>query len=85
MFAALADVVCAAALANEIDFAEGYPVTTELGLRFFAQPKEGPVRAEAELVHKGRRLVGAECVIRDALGRQLARGNASFIMVPPSA
>lgn len=85
MYAALADVACAAALAGEIDLAEGYPVTTDLGIRFFAQPKQGPVIAEAQLVHRGRRLVGAECVIRDGLGRQLARASATFVMVPPSA
>jgi uncharacterized protein (TIGR00369 family) len=82
MYAALADVACAAALATEIDLAEGYPVTTDLSIRFFAQPKEGPVTAEAQLVHRGRRLAGAECVVRDGLGRQLARASATFVMLP---
>jgi len=86
LYAALADVACAAALAAEVDLSEGYPVTTDLGIRFFAQPREGPVRAEAQLVHRGRRLVGAECVVLDGLDRQLARVSCSFLLVStPSA
>jgi uncharacterized protein (TIGR00369 family) len=81
MYAALADVACAAALANELDLAESYPVTTDLSVRFFAQPQDGPVRAEAVLVHRGRRLAGAECVLRDGSGRQLARVSATFMLV----
>ncbi len=82
IYATLADIACAAALARELDHGAGIPVTTDLSIRLFSQPKEGPVRAVAELVHRGSRLVGAECVVLDAQDRQLARATATFMVVP---
>lgn len=82
LFATLADIACAAALTASIDPAVGVPVTTELSVRLYAQPRVGPVRAVATVVHQGKRLTGAECVLYDGEDRQLARGHCTFMMVP---
>lgn len=82
VLAALGDVACAAAIGQTFDPAVEIPVSTELHVRFYGQPKESPLIAEAELVHRGSRIIGAECVIRDAAGRQVARVSGTYMIVP---
>jgi uncharacterized protein (TIGR00369 family) len=80
--ASLADVACATALTSELGAGKGMPVTTDLHVRFYRQPKEGPVTARAEIVHRGSKMIGTECSITDGLGRLLARASVTFLLVP---
>lgn len=79
--ATLVDVACAAALGRNWDQDTEIPVSTELHVRYFAQPKESPLVAEAEVVHRGSKTIGVDCVVRDGSGRQVARGNGTFMIV----
>jgi uncharacterized protein (TIGR00369 family) len=80
--ASLADVACATALAAELVSGMGIPVTTDLHVRYYGQPKEGPVTAVGEVVHRGSRMIGTECSITDGTGRLLARASVTFMLVP---
>ena len=51
-------------------------------VRYFRQPRSGPLRAEGRLVHGGRRLRSSECVVLDAEDRVLLRDTATYTMVP---
>ena len=78
--ASLADVASGAALNGSYDPTTAVPMSTDLNVRFLRQPKEGPIRAEARVVHAGRTLLETECVVTDGLGRQLARTTASYVL-----
>jgi len=82
IFATLADVACATVVAQASDAAQVTPVTTDLNVRYYSQPRSGPVRAEAVIVHQGRQVISAEAVITDGGGYQLARVTATFMLVP---
>jgi len=79
--ALLADVTSALTMEGTYDRTESIPVSIDLNVRFYGQPKEWPVTAEASIVHKGKRTIGTECVVSDATGRQLARTNATYMLV----
>ena len=81
ILATLADVACAAAI-GPFDYSTEIPVSTELHVRYFGQPQTSPLVAEAQIVHRGKRLIAAECVIRDADGRQVARASGTYVIVP---
>jgi uncharacterized protein (TIGR00369 family) len=78
----LADIACGVALGDDWDFTKEFPVSVDLNVRFFAQPKSGPLTAEATAVHRGRKITGAECVITDGDGRQVARAAGTYMIVP---
>ena len=82
MLATLADIASATALDGSYVAGEQIPVTTDLHVRFYRQPKSGPLTATATLVHGGRTILTAECVVVDAEDRVLARTSASFMVVP---
>lgn len=50
-------------------------------VRYYRQPQGGPLIAEAKMVHKGRRLLSAECLVVDAEDRVLFRSTATFMLV----
>ncbi|MGB8649829.1 MAG: PaaI family thioesterase [Mycobacteriales bacterium] len=80
--ASLVDVACGAAVSEEdLDPLTTLPVSTDLSLRFFRQPGTSPLVAEATVVHRGSRLVVAECVVTDGAGKQVARGGGSYLLV----
>jgi uncharacterized protein (TIGR00369 family) len=81
MLATLADVTCALTTWGNYDTDGEVPVTTDLHVRFFRQPRSGPLTAEAQLVHAGRRTLASECAIVDGEGRELARATATFMVV----
>jgi uncharacterized protein (TIGR00369 family) len=90
MLATLADVACASCLAGCYDVASEFTVTTDMHVRYYRQPRGGPLRAEAEMVHNGRTLLSAECVVLDAENRVLIRSTATYtristqgLVVPP--
>ena len=82
LLAAFADATAALAATRSLDNESEIQVTTDLHVRYFRQPRSGPLTATASMVHRGRRILSAECVIRDAEGRDLARATATYMVVP---
>jgi uncharacterized protein (TIGR00369 family) len=82
MLATFADVASATALWNSFDRETSIPVTTDMHVRYYRQPKGGPLTATVQVVHEGRRLLSTECVIRDAQDRVLARTSGTFAIQP---
>ena len=82
MLAVLADVTCAMALWGTFDADTEIPVTTDMQVRYFRQPRSGPLRAEADLVHAGRRILSVVCSIVDDDERQLVQATASYMIMP---
>jgi uncharacterized protein (TIGR00369 family) len=81
MLATLADVTAALALTRSLHNDDRIQVTTDMHIRYFRQPKSGPLTARATVVHRGRQILSAECVICDAEGRDLARATATYMLV----
>ena len=81
MLATFADVASAASLWASFDRDTEIPVTTDLHIRYYRQPQSGPLRADATVVHRGRRLLGTECVVTDAEDRVLVRTTATYMIV----
>jgi uncharacterized protein (TIGR00369 family) len=82
MLATLADAASAWTLWGAFEPGEEIPVTTDLHIRYYRQPRTGPLTAEANLVHRGRRLLSCECAVTDAENRVLARSTATYMLVP---
>jgi uncharacterized protein (TIGR00369 family) len=82
MLATLADAASASCLDGACDFNAHFPVTTDIHVRYYRQPKGGPLRAEAKLVHGGRTLLSTECSVTDAHDQVLIRTTATFMLVP---
>jgi uncharacterized protein (TIGR00369 family) len=82
LLAAFADATAALAVSRSLDSETEIQVTTDMHVRYFRQPRSGPLTATATLVHRGRRILSAECVIRDAEDRDLARATATYMVVP---
>ena len=80
--ATLADAASASCLDGACDFDTHFPVTTDIHVRYYRQPKRGPLVAEAKLVHGGRRLLSTDCTVVDADDRVLIRTTATFMLVP---
>ena len=55
ILATFADVACAVTLTYDRE--SEVPVTTDLHVRYYRQPRSGPLTAEACMVHRGRRAV----------------------------
>ena len=85
LLATLADVTSAFSLTGAFDTESEIPVTTDLHIRYYRQPRSGPVLAEAKVVHKGKRLLSVECSVVDAEERALARATATYMLVPRPA
>jgi uncharacterized protein (TIGR00369 family) len=79
--ATLVDVTCAMALAPKLHTSTEMQVTTEMNVRYYRQPRASPLTAEARVVHRGRRLAGVECVIKDADDHVIVRGHATYMIV----
>jgi len=82
ILATFADATSAFALWNSFDVATEVPVTTDMHVRYYRQPRSGPLRGETAVVHRGRRLLSTECVVTDAEDRVLARATATYMIVP---
>jgi uncharacterized protein (TIGR00369 family) len=82
MLATMADVTCAMSLEGSYDADAERPVTTDMHIRYYRQPRSGPLLAKAEMVHRGRRLLSSECTIEDAEERVLARTTGTYMIVP---
>lgn len=82
LLATFADIAAAMAVTHSLDNETQIQITTDLHIRYFRQPKSGPLTARAELVHSGRKILSAECVISDAEKRVLARATATYMVAP---
>jgi uncharacterized protein (TIGR00369 family) len=82
MLATFADTAMAVALWDSYDPEVAVSVTTAMHLRYYRQPRSGPLSVEATVVHKGRRVLGTEYVVSDAEERVLARSTATYMVVP---
>ena len=80
MLATLADFASAISIRGSLESTE-IPATTDLHLRYYRQPRGGPLTAVVDVVHHGRRLIGTECVITDSKQRVLARSAATYMVV----
>jgi uncharacterized protein (TIGR00369 family) len=85
ILATFADTACATALVSAYDPALEIPVTTDLHIRYYRQPKTGPLTATATVVHRGRQLLSAECCVVDADDRVLVRATATYMIVRTTA
>ena len=81
ILATLADVTAALTLSGNFDITIERPVTTDMHIRYYRQPKAGPIIATGRLVYRGRRILSAESSIVDGTGRELARATATFMIV----
>ncbi len=81
MIGLLPDVTSAMCLAGLYELGVAIPVSVDLNVRFFGQPKKWPVTAEATVVHKGKKILATECVVRDADNRQIARTTANYVLL----
>ena len=81
LLATFADAASAVALWDAHDNTE-LPVTTDMHVRYYRQPHSGPLTAEAQVVHRGRRLLSTECSVSDAEKRILVRSTATYMVVP---
>ena len=81
ILATLADVTCALSTWGTYDVDVEVPVTTDMHVRYYRQPLSGPLTANAELVHNGRRILTSECSIVDGQNRELARVTATFMLI----
>jgi uncharacterized protein (TIGR00369 family) len=85
MLATLADVTCAVSLWGAYDPALEMPVTTDMHVRYYRQPRSGPIKAEAHVVHRGRRILSVESSVADNEERSLVRATATYMLVPITA
>jgi len=73
MLATLVDSACGVALGTRLLEGEAL-VTLDLRINYLLPVWNGPLVAEGEVVHKGRRTGVAEASVRQASGRLVARG-----------
>jgi uncharacterized protein (TIGR00369 family) len=82
LVAALVDVACASAIGMaNYDVETVIPVSIDLSVRFFRQPKSGPVVGVGRIVNRGSKLIQATCDVTDGEGRSLAQGQGTYLLV----
>ena len=82
MLATFADIAYACCLEGCYDLTSQFTVTTDMHVRYYRQPRGGPLVAEAKTVHRGRRLLSSECSVVDAENRVLIRSTATYMVIP---
>jgi uncharacterized protein (TIGR00369 family) len=80
VLALVADTCCASAVMTVIDQKREMPASTDIHIRYFRQPREGPLRARGVVVSRGSRTVAAECEIRDGQDRLIAKATGSYTL-----
>ncbi|THG32345.1 PaaI family thioesterase [Naasia lichenicola] len=80
--ASLLDSACGCAVHSTLSAAEAY-TTVELKISYVrGMTKDtGPVRAEAVVVNRGRRVAFAEAKLTDATGRLLATASSTLLII----
>jgi uncharacterized protein (TIGR00369 family) len=82
MLATFTDAASAMALSGSFAPESQQPVTTDMHIRYYRQPRGGPLTSNVTVVHQGRRLLSCECAVEDAESRILARATATYMVVP---
>jgi len=81
LVATMVDVACASAIGMDTYDDKLIPVSTDLSVRFFRQPKASPVVAEGRVLNRGSKLIHVECDVTDGEGRALAHGGGTYLLV----
>jgi len=78
--ASLADAAIAAALATLMDLQRESMITVEMKINYLAPVREGLVRAEGEVIQKGKSIAVGEACLYDAGGKMVAKATATFMI-----
>jgi len=62
----------------------GALVSVDLRVKFLRPVSEGAIECEATVVKLGRSVIHAEAVVTDERGKEIARGDATYMAVPGS-
>jgi uncharacterized protein (TIGR00369 family) len=76
----LADACMGIATISTLSEGESF-TTLELKMNFIRPVIEGELAAEGGVIHRGRTIVLAECVIKNAQGKDVARGTATQMVL----
>ena len=60
----------------------GALVSVDLRVKFIRPVSEGPVVCESTVVRLGQKIIHAEAVVTNELGKEVARGDATYMAVP---
>lgn len=60
----------------------GALVSVDLRVKFIRPVSEGPVVCESTVVRLGQKILHAEAVVTNELGKEVARGDAIYMAVP---
>ncbi|HSH75986.1 MAG TPA: PaaI family thioesterase [Longimicrobiales bacterium] len=69
---------------KELREEQGALVSVDLRVKFLRPVSEGAVVCEARVVRLGRQIIHAEAIVSDGAGREVARGDATYMAVPGS-
>jgi uncharacterized protein (TIGR00369 family) len=67
---------------QELRAEQGALVSVDLRVKFLRPVSEGSIECEARIVRLGRQVIHAEAVVTDATGKEVARGDATYMAVP---
>lgn len=74
----LADTCCALAAMTVLDSKREMPATTDIQVRYFKQPRGGPIRAKGSVISRGSKTITAECDVHDGQDRLIAKATGSY-------
>lgn len=80
IFSVLIDSVIGTAVRSVLDVTKQFAVTAEMNLNFLRGAKDGVIYAEGKVINHGSLLIVGTGDIRDADGRLLATGRATFVI-----
>jgi uncharacterized protein (TIGR00369 family) len=66
----------------ELQAEQGALVSVDLRVKFLRPVSEGTVECDAKVVRLGRTIIHAEAVVTDSGGKEVARGDATYLAVP---
>ena len=67
---------------QELRDEKGALVSIDLRVKFLRPVSEGVVECTSKVVRLGRTIIHAESVVTDAAGKEVARGDATYMVVP---
>jgi len=67
---------------HELRAESGALVSVDLRVKFIRPVSEGTIECDAKVVRLGRTILHAEALVTDAQGRDVARGDATYLAVP---
>lgn len=79
VFSVLLDSAIGTAVRSVTDITKEYAVTAEMNLNYLRGARDGTLYAEAKVISQGKLLIVGMCDIRDADGKLLATGRATFV------